>query len=860
MFYFSVEYQIIKKIMNSINFSWLLKMAWRDSRRNRGRLFLFVSSIIIGIAALVAISSFGENLQTDINKEAKKLLGADLVVESNFPMPDSINQKIEFLGNERSDIASFASMVYLPKTDDTRMVQINAIKGTYPYYGTLATVPAGAYQTYQSGQKALLEKTLMVQYGLEKGDSIKIGNVVFEIEGQLNSAPGRAGFAGAILPAVFIPKQYLDATGLIQFGSRVDYNYYYKLQPELAATNLEDTLNTLLRPASMGFDTVEERKENMGRAFNTMTDFLNLVGFIALILGCIGVASAVHIYMKSKLSTVAVLRTLGASGKQAFIIYLIQIFVMGLIGAILGALLGSFLQKILPLVLGEFLPLENVSTAISGSAVFLGIVAGVSIAVLFALIPLLGIRKVSPLKTLRASYESDTGAKDPLRWLIIGLIALFIGAFTWYQTGRWETAIGFIAVVSISFLLLAGVARLVMWAVKKFFPVKWSYVWRQSIANLYRPNNQTLILMVSIGLGTALISTLFFTQDLLLNQVEFSGRGEQPNMIMYDIQTNQKKEVIELTQKYELPLIQNVPIVTMRMETIDGITKLQNRADTTETHKSNWTFNREYRVTYRDSMTASEEIIAGTWHGNRPESDTIWVSIAENIQEDMKVEVGAQLVFNVQGALLETYVSDIRKINFGQLQTNFFVVFPEGILENAPQFHVVVTRTPNEEVSGKFQRDLVKTFANISVIDLTQILKTVDTILNKVSFVIKFMALFSILTGLLVLISSVVLSKYQRVKESVLLRTLGANRNQIIRINGYEYFMLGTLSTLTGIILSFGISWLLATYEFEIPFSPRILPPLLVFGSITLLTVIIGMLNSRGVISKPPLEILRKEI
>lgn len=846
--------------MNNLNFPWLVKMAWRDSRRNRSRLFLFVSSIILGIAALVAISSFGENLQTDINKEAKKLLGADLVVESNFPMPDSINEKIQYIEEERSDVVSFASMVFMPKTEDTRMVQVNALQGDYPYYGAFSTLPANAHQTFKKGQKALVEKTLMIQFGLEKGDSIKIGNVTFEIEGQLNTAPGRSGFAGAVLPVVYIPKQFLDATGLVQFGSRVDYNYYYKLRPNILEQDLVDTLEATLRPAAMGYDTVEERKENLGRAFSTMTDFLNLVGFIALILGCIGVASAVHIYIKNKLSTVAVLRTLGASGKQAFIIYLLQISVMGLIGAVLGALLGSLLQKILPIILGEFLPLENVSTDISMSAVFLGIITGVAVAILFALIPLLGIRKISPLRTLRASYEPDAGAKDPLRWLVIGLITLFIGGFTWFQTGRWVTAIGFIAIIGISFLLLAGVAKLVMWAVKRFFPVKWSYVWRQSIANLYRPNNQTLILMVSIGLGTALISTLFFTQDLLLNQVEFTGQGNQPNMIMYDIQTSQKEEVVQLTKDYELPLIQNVPIVTMRMETIDGIDKTQNRADTTETHKSNWAYNREYRVTYRDSLTDTEEIIEGIWHGDRPKSDTVWVSIAENISDNLKAGIGSQLVFNVQGAPIETYISDIRKITFGQLQTNFFVVFPEGVLENAPQFHVVVTRTPGEEVSGKFQRDLVKKFANVSVIDLTQILKTVDTILNKVSFVIKFMALFSILTGLLVLISSVVLSKYQRVKESVLLRTLGANKSQIIRINGYEYFMLGTLSTLTGIILSFGISWALAKFEFEIPFSPRFLPPFLVFLSITVLTVIIGMLNSREVIAKPPLEVLRKEV
>jgi putative ABC transport system permease protein len=822
---------------------------------------LFVSSIILGIAALVAISSFGENLQTDINKEAKKLLGADLVVESNHPLPDSIDQKIKYLEEERSDMARFASMVYLPKTDDTRMVQINALEGDYPFYGNFSTEPANAQTSFRTGgQKALVEKTLMIQFGLERGDSIKVGQVTFEIEGQLNTAPGRSGFASSILPVVYIPKQYLDDTKLIQFGSRVDYNYYYKIKPEIPVETLDDTLQAILRPASIGFDTVKERKEDLGRAFSSLTDFLNLVGFIALILGCIGVASAVHIYIKSKLTTVAILRCLGASGRQAFIIYLLQISIMGFIGAVLGAILGSFLQKILPIVLGEFLPLENISTAVSTNAILLGIGAGVSIAVLFALIPLLGIRKISPLKTLRASYEPDAGAKDPYRWVVIGFIILFIGGFTWLQTGRIVTAAGFIAVIAISFSLLAGLAKLVMWSVRKFFPTKWSYVWRQSIANLYRPNNQTLILLVSIGLGTALISTLFFTQDLLLNQVEFTGRDNAPNMIMYDIQTHQKEEVVKLTEKYELPLIQNVPIVTMRLENIDGITKAMNLKDTTETRKSNWSFSREYRVTYRDSLTESEELLEGEWHTDKAQSDTIWVSVAENIIDNLKAEIGSKLVFNVQGAQLETYIGSIRKIDFGKLQTNFFVVFPEGILEKAPQFHVLVTRTPDEIVSGNFQRELVKGFANVSVIDLTQILKTVDTILDKVSFVIKFMALFSILTGLLVLISSIVLSKFQRIKESVLLRTLGASQNQIIRINGYEYFMLGTLSTMTGILLSFGISWLLAKFEFEIPFSPNLLPPLLVFLSITALTVLIGMFNSREVITKPPLEVLRKEI
>ena len=590
-----------------------------------------------------------------------------------------------------------------------------------------------------------------------------------------------------------------------------------------------------------------------------MSTFLNLVGFIALLLGCIGVASAVHIYVRDKLSTVAVLRCLGASGRQSFFIYLIQISFIGLIGAIVGAFLGSALQLSLPIVLKDFLPIENVTTAISWRAIGSGILTGLSIALLFALLPLLAIRRISPLRTLRASFEENERQVDPLRWVVYFLIFVFVAGFTWFQTGSGLTALIFPVAIVIAFLLLAGFAQLLMILVKKYFPTGWSYIWRQSIANLYRPNNQTLILIVSIGLGSALISTLFFVQGLLLNQVEFTGRDQQPNMILFDIQPDQQKGVAELARAYDLPLIQQVPMVTMRMQEIDDMTKMQIKEDTTR-HPRRWVFNREYRVTYRDTLIDSETIVAGEWHGKKNNSDTVYVSLSESIAEDMDVGIGSKLTFNVQGAPIETIVSSLREIDWGRIQTNFFVVFPNNVLEKAPQTHVIVSRVDSIEQSAAFQRQLVQEFPNVSAIDLTTILKSVDDILGKVSFVIRFMALFSILTGLLVLISSVVLSKFQRIQESVLLRTLGAKGKQILYINALEYFLLGALATLTGIGLSFIGSWLLAKYSFNIPFSPDWTTPLLVFCIITFLTVLVGLFNSREVLSKPPLEVLRSGV
>ena len=845
--------------MNATNFSWLFKMAWRDSRRNRGRLLLFISSIVLGIAALVAINSFSENLQKDIEKEAKTLLGADLKIESNRPANEEIQNLIDSIGGEQSKTIDFVSMVYFPKNGGTRLAQIKALEGNFPFYGKFKTAPEQAYRTFKTGQKAVVDKALLLQFEIQPGDSIKIGQLTFLIEGELQSVPGRSGIASSVAPVIYIPMEYLEATQLIQPGSRIEHQYFFKLDESINVVELEEKIDPRLGALSFRSTTVEGRKKSIGEAFSRMATFLNLVGFIALLLGCIGVASAVHIYVRDKLTTVAVLRCLGTSGRQAFLIYLIQIALIGLIGAIVGALLGTGLQLALPLVLKDFLPVQNVSTDISWAAIGSGILTGLSIALLFALLPLLAIRRTSPLRTLRASYESNEGQTDPLRWIVYILIFIFVLGFTWLQTGGGITVIAFPLAVVFAFLLLAGLAKLLMFLVKKFFPTGWSYIWRQSIANLYRPNNQTLILVVSIGLGSALISTLFFVQGLLLGQVEFSARDNQPNMILFDIQPSQQAGVADLASANNLPLLQQVPLVTMRMETIDGMNKMEIKKDTTRRPRS-WVYNREYRVTYRDTLIDSETISKGQWHGEKTNNDTVYVSLAESIAEDMDVGIGSKLTFNVQGAPVETVVSSLRKIDWGRIQTNFFVVFPNNVLEKAPQTYVIVSRVDSIEQSAAFQRKLIQKYPNVSAIDLTTILKSVDDILGKVSFVIRFMALFSILTGLLVLISSVVLSKFQRIQESVLLRTLGAKGKQILYINALEYFLLGGLATLTGIGISFIGSWLLAHFSFKIPFTPDWTTPLLVFASITFMTVMIGLLNSREVLNKPPLEVLRREV
>lgn len=846
------------KIKSDASLNWLLLMAWRDARKSKSRLFLFISSIILGIAALVAINSFSINLKKDIEGQAKELLGADLEISSNkeefnYDFLDTLDTEVAFEN-------SFASMVYFPKNQSSRLVDVRALGGGFPFYGIIEAEPQSAAISFKSGgAKALVDQSVLIQYDIQIGDTVRIGQVKFVVEGALLGSPSQSMAATLVAPAVYIPLEYMEPTGLIQKGSRVEYRKFYKINDLPKDFDLDAKVRKdreLLREAGISADTVEERKEDTGRTFGNLTSFLNLVAFVALLLGCVGVASAVHIYVKEKIRTVAILRCLGAKGSDAFLIYLIQIAVIGLIGSTLGAFSGTLLQAILPKVFADFLPVE-VSYSISWVSVIGGIFTGLVVSILFALSPLLAVRKASPLIVLRNTEESNA-AKDPLRWLVMAAIFLFILGFAFLQIQDLANSIWFTFSILLAFGFLIGIAKVAMWAVKRFFPSKWNYSWRQSLANLYRPNNQTTILIASIGLGTSLIATLYFIQSLLIGQVEITTDKGRPNMLLFDIQTYQKDKIAELTKEAGLPLLQQVPVVTMRLQSLNDSTLSMVLADSTARIRSS-TFNREWRVSYRDSLIESEKLIEGELKPYKNELDSIFVTIDKDYARG-NFKLGDKLVWNVQGVPITTYIGGFREIDWGRVQTNFLVLFPEGVLERAPQFHVLITRVSSTDQGAIFQRDIVKNFPNVSVIDIGLILNTVDEILGKISFVIRFMALFSIITGLLVLIGSVILSKFQRIRESILLRTLGGSRKQILTINSLEYFILGSLASLSGIILALAGSWALAFYTFETPFVPNLLPMILIYAAITGLTVLIGLLNSRGILSKSPLEVLRSEI
>jgi putative ABC transport system permease protein len=306
-------------------------------------------------------------------------------------------------------------------------------------------------------------------------------------------------------------------------------------------------------------------------------------------------------------------------------------------------------------------------------------------------------------------------------------------------------------------------------------------------------------------------------------------------------------------------VLDEAPIVTMRLRTVRG-RPVEDMLKDKDSKERGWIFRREFRSTFTDHLRDSETITAGTWIPSvTADTEPVPVSFEDDIARELGVGLGDEVVWDIQGVPLRTQVASLRKVDWRRVQPNFFVVFPRGPLDDAPAFHVLVTRIESASDSARLQSAVVGNFPNVSAIDLTLVLRTLDQILGRIGFAIRFMALFTVATGLLVLVASIVSGRWQRVRECILLRVLGASRRQVLRILLVEYALLGLLAALTGVALAFAGTGALALWVFKIPFTPPLGPAALAVLVVTTLTIITGLLASRGVTTHPPLEILRSD-
>lgn len=839
------------------SFSW--KLAYRDAKPQWRSLILYTSSVMAGVAALVAILSFRSDVLLTVDDQSKELLGADIELRSNQPFPEPIVAFIDSIGGSTATAVEFNSMILFKESGSNRLAQIRAIDGPFPIYGTISTIPVDAASLYQEQAFALVEQSAMTQFGASVGDSIRVGNLDLIIGGELISVPGEATAFSLIGPRVYVPRDLLEGSGLLDRGSRVDYKHYFEMTDIEKVESIVEELRPLAREHRVRIETVASEKEDFEEIVDNLTKFLGLIGFIALLLGGLGVASAIYVYIKRKTAMVATLRCLGVTKEQILTTFAIQIAALGLVGAALGTSIGVFLQFYLPTLFADLVPFTIVQS-VSLQAVSLGLFTGVLISVLFSMLPLIGISTISPLLTLRNSEfspisELPANFKITTALVSLGIVILVVSLLT--ESLVVASVFTFSLILFVFLLWL--VSTLLIAFVKNMRLKSFKYEVRQGMANLFRPNNQTSMLITTLGMGMLLIGTLYLSQDMLLQRIDLQLGEDTPDLVFYDIQTDQNRGLNETVESNGGTVLQNVPIVSMRLSDRKGMSVSEVRADTT-IRISGWALSREYRVTYREELNESETILEGEWIGEAEGlSSIIPISVAEQIMEELELELGDTLGFDVQGVPIQTVVTSVREVDFQRAEPNFFVLFPIGVLEPAPQFFASTVSVDDEEMSLAIQRAVVTEYPNISAIDISIALRSVREFLDKISLAVQFMALFSILTGFIVLASSITISRRQRTRESVLLRTLGANKNQIGSIQTVEYALLGLLASLAGLILAVLASWGLANFYFDLNFIPDFLNLTLITLLIMVITILIGWSGSRHIFKNSPLEILRLE-
>jgi putative ABC transport system permease protein len=860
-----------------------------------------MSAISLGVAALVAIDSFADNVTRSIREQSRALLGGDIAFSSRRPISPPQKALLDTLQRKTkaqyARVVTFPSMALIPRSGMTRLVQVRGVSSNYPFYGVITTTPANRWSSLNQGAYALVDPSLLIALNARIGDTLSLGLGKFTIAATLKDVPGTPGVAEIIGPRVFIPERYVAETQLLVFGSTAEYGVLAKLPASVNPTKALAPLRKNLEKEQLRAVTVTQSENNATEAIDQLSQFIGIVGLVALLLGGVGVASGVRAFVARKIDTVAILRCLGASSGQVLLMYVAQAAAMGLVGAFAGALIGVAVQFALPSVFGDFLPVD-VSIHLEPMAVITGILIGGWIALVFSLRPLLALRNVSPLQTLRRDADSEVLR---MRWndiprvavnVALGLsvvgIALARASDRKAGFGISAATLGVLGVLTLSAIFLS-------WLARKSLRKGWPYVVRQGVANLYRPANQTRSVVLSLGFGAFLITTLYLVQSNLLTRFEFNAAATSANLVFFDVQDDQAKGVDSLVRARG-KMLQTAPIVTMRIARIndrnvdqiieaaqaqrhadslrrgrggqsrDSVerereNRRRNRGPGQPAGRAGWALRREFRSTYRDSVTSGEKIVSGKWFSKAAlegKSDTTEVSLEQDVATELRVKLGDVITWDVQGVQIPSKVTSLREVTWARFEPNFFAVFAPPPFRDAPKQHVFLASVPGQNTVAELQRDIVTKYPNVSSIDLTLVKQTVARIVEKVSTAIRFMALFSLAMGIPVLFAAVAATRRDRIREGVLLKTLGASRGQIIRILLAEYALLGLLGSLTGMLLAIGGGWALIHYVFEATYSPALLPAVVIAAIMLALTITIGLLAGRDVFRETPMTALRE--
>ena len=843
--------------------TFVLRMAMREIRASWRRLLFFFICIAIGVGSIVALRSVIQSVRNALSGEARALLGADLRVSGNNPFTPVVR---ETLGREaragritgQSDSVELGTMVR-PAGEGrtgTRMVELRAVDPGFPMYGTLRLQGGPPYDhSMLRGRGALVRPELLAQFNLGIGDEILIGDAPFEVRGVIATEPGRRIGAFSLGPRVLIDLEDLPATGLLAFGSRVNYQIFLRV-PGAVLEPLAADLRSAFANEFVGLRSYRRTEDQMGEDLVRAENYLSLVGLVVLILGGIGVSSVTRVFVQQKIRSVAILKCVGGTSAQLLAVYMAQVVLLGLSGSVLGVAMAAAAVAAVPAFVGSAVDMLQVDYGLTASAVAQGVSVGMLVSLLFSLVPLLEIRNVKPSLLLRQDIPPSPSF-DWLKWTVVSVVAAALVAVAAWQAGSVKVGLmlcgGFVATAFV--LNLAGAA--LIRAVQPLRHAR-SFALRQAVLHVARPGNQTRVILLAVGLGTFFILGVRGLQENLLRDFSVQVGEDAPDMFLIDIQPDQRDALAGFldAQKGQAAAPKLIPVLRARVVGVQG------RAINLESYeevRGRGSLSREYTVTYRPHLEGNEEILAGAWWNEPPAEPQ--VSIEERLRDRFGIQVGDQMRFDILGRIVTARVASVRKVDWRDFRAGgFMLVFSPGTFDGAPHTFISALQGPRDSAArGALQSALVAAFPNVSVIDLREVLDTFRAVIANVTLGVTVVGALVLLSGALILVGAVSMTKFRRVYEAAILKTLGASSRLIATMLLLEYGVLGAIAGTVGSLGAIVLSWAVATYALELPWAPT--PALTAAGIVltTLFVAAIGVLASLDVLRHKPLATLRAE-
>lgn len=840
---------------------FIFNLTRREIRSSWRRLLFFFLCIALGVGSVVGLRSLIQNLMHAVGTDARALMTADIEISSTSDFSPAEIAKIESVisrssivdGRNEAITTAVMARPVAAGNNNVKFVELKGIEPPFPLVGDFVLSDGKPFDfSLLENDGAVVARVLLDDLKLKVGDKIKIGEKEFQIRATFDEEPG--GSSGFRLGArVFVAKKAFDDAGITRTTSRIRRRILYRTTDN--PTELVGQLRDALKGTTLTVGSYRETQENLSEQFARTENYLSLAGLLILVLGGVGVWNVARAFVEQKRKTVAVLKCLGASGNRVISVYLLQILVLGLIGSVFGVALAQVALWLAEWRFAADLP-EKMTYSVNLSTAFQGLILGVLISFLFSALPLLQIRNIKPRLLLRDENNASLATLDRSKWLIGGLSLLCLLGVAVWQAGSLKVGaffLGGLAATS-AVLYLAGVMLMRFLKGTKRLRV---FSLSQAINSLYRPGNQTRTILLAVGLGSFVVLAVQSLQGNMVREFDFTRNQRLPSLFMVDIQKSQIDDIRQIIKTRTGEDAEVTPTVRARIAFVNG---KPFDFGNPQVRQQQGQIGREFAITYRENLDDNESVIAGRWWQANDTTDVPEVSVEEDMAKRLNVSPGDSITFDISGRKITARVENIRKLDLRNTRTAFVFVFRPGTLETAPQSYAATTlkHVPATD-RQRLQREILDQFPNVQIFDVADIVSAVQKIINNFVLAISFVGGFVILSGILILIGSVALTKSQRIYENAVLKTLGASRGTLAKILFAEYGILGLIAGIIGAVFSTALSFAVSRYildiEWEFAYGVVIAGILIT----AVLVMLIGVAASFDVLFRKPLVTLRSQ-